>query len=77
MPYSLFQRVVQKSQTALLPAKIQTVLGLFILIFTSLSSATENPDLTVYTHPSFAAEWGPGPAVKTAFEQRCDCQLNY
>lgn len=35
------------------------------------------PVLTVYTHPSFAAEWGPGPAIKEAFEERCDCQLRF
>ncbi|WP_100640217.1 thiamine ABC transporter substrate binding subunit [Marinobacter salexigens] len=33
--------------------------------------------LTVYTHPSFAAEWGPGPAIKEAFEQTCNCRINY
>lgn len=48
-----------------------------IFMFSGLLSAAEKPALTVYTHPSFAAEWGPGPAVKKAFEQRCECQLNY
>ena len=50
------------------------------LLATSLSvsaMADSRPVLTVYTHPSFAAEWGPGPAVKKAFEAQCDCQLNY
>lgn len=32
--------------------------------------------LTVYTYDSFAADWGPGPAVKKAFEAECDCTLN-
>ncbi|WP_407332092.1 thiamine ABC transporter substrate binding subunit [Enterovibrio sp. 27052020O] len=32
--------------------------------------------LTVYTYDSFAADWGPGPAVKKAFEAQCDCTLN-
>ena len=35
------------------------------------------PVLTVYTYDSFAADWGPGPAVKKAFEARCGCELNY
>mgnify|MGYP005985090905 CR=1 FL=1 len=30
--------------------------------------AFAKPQLTVYTYDSFAAEWGPGPAVKKAFE---------
>lgn len=51
-------------------------LFLFALAFTS-AHAQKAPNLTVYTHPSFAAEWGPGPAVKEAFEQTCNCQINY
>lgn len=42
-----------------------------------LTSAQGKDVLTVYTHPSFAAEWGPGPGVKEAFEQQCDCTLEY
>lgn len=33
--------------------------------------------LTVYTYDSFTADWGPGPKVKTAFEQQCSCTLNF
>jgi len=33
------------------------------------------PVLTVYTYDSFTADWGPGPAVKKAFEAQCDCEL--
>src|SRR5690554_1304179 len=53
----------------------------FTLLLVSLASvpaiARKAPILTIYTHPSFAAEWGPGPAVKEAFEQTCNCQINY
>lgn len=35
------------------------------------------PTLTVYTYDSFAADWGPGPAVKKAFETDCDCELKF
>ncbi|WP_435433596.1 thiamine ABC transporter substrate binding subunit [Vibrio tapetis] len=39
--------------------------------------AMANTDtLTVYTYDSFAADWGPGPAVKKAFEAQCGCTLN-
>lgn len=41
------------------------------------AQATERPVLTVYTYSSFTADWGPGPAVKRAFEARCECTLNY
>lgn len=33
--------------------------------------------LTVYTYNSFAANWGPGPKIKQAFEQQCNCKLNF
>jgi thiamine transport system substrate-binding protein len=38
--------------------------------------AAQTPVLTVYTYDSFVSEWGPGPAVKTAFEAECGCTLN-
>lgn len=31
--------------------------------------------LTVYTYDSFIADWGPGPTIKPAFEQICQCEL--
>lgn len=31
--------------------------------------------LTVYTYDSFVSSWGPGPAIKEAFEAQCDCTL--
>ena len=48
------------------------------LLVTALLTAVASaqPVLNVYTNPSFAAEWGPGPGIKAAFEQQCDCQLN-
>ncbi|MDF7681740.1 thiamine ABC transporter substrate binding subunit [Enterobacteriaceae bacterium ESL0689] len=39
--------------------------------------AFARPTLTVYTYDSFAAEWGPGPVVKKAFENECDCELKF
>lgn len=47
------------------------------LILSSVVVAQTPQTLTVYTHPSFAADWGPGPAVEAAFEQRCQCNLEY
>ncbi|MFC0228660.1 thiamine ABC transporter substrate binding subunit [Serratia aquatilis] len=35
------------------------------------------PTLTVYTYDAFAADWGPGAAVKKAFEAECDCELKF
>ena len=39
--------------------------------------AGELPVLTVYTYDSFVAEWGPGPAVESAFEAKCGCDLEF
>ena len=36
----------------------------------------QTPQLTVYTYDSFLSEWGPGPAIKQAFETECGCVLN-
>ena len=41
------------------------------------AAAAERPTLTVYTYGSFTADWGPGPAVKKAFEAECDCTLDF
>jgi len=35
----------------------------------------ETRELTVYTYDSFVSEWGPGPAIETAFEAVCACDL--
>lgn len=39
--------------------------------------AAAKDTLTVYTYESFTAEWGPGPAVKKAFEAECACTLDF
>ena len=46
------------------------------LLLSGVAQAATPPTLTVYTYDSFASEWGPGPKVKQAFEQECDCTLN-
>ncbi|TMV10836.1 thiamine ABC transporter substrate binding subunit [Arenibacterium halophilum] len=46
-------------------------------IFCATGLAAETPELTVYTYDSFVTEWGPGPAVKAAFEETCGCTLNF
>lgn len=51
-----------------------------LMMMTALLAATpalaQMPVLTVYTYDSFVSEWGPGPAVKQAFEAECGCVLN-
>ena len=49
------------------------------LAFVSLApmAMAETPVLTVLTYDSFAAEWGPGPAIAKGFEAECACTLAY
>ncbi|MCL5498385.1 thiamine ABC transporter substrate binding subunit [Escherichia coli] len=47
----------------------------FLLL--AAAPAFAKPTLTVYTYDSFSAEWGPGPAVKKAFETDCNCELKF
>ncbi|WP_297615078.1 thiamine ABC transporter substrate binding subunit [uncultured Roseicyclus sp.] len=37
----------------------------------------QTPVLTVYTYDSFVSDWGPGPAIETAFEATCACDLHF
>ncbi len=48
-----------------------------VLLLVSAPVFAAKPVLTVYTYDSFSAEWGPGPAVKKAFEAQCDCELKF
>lgn len=51
--------------------------SLIVLPFGGLVHAQDKPVLTVYTYDSFASEWGPGPKVEAAFEEQCECDLNF
>lgn len=46
-------------------------------LFAATAVVAETPVLTVYTYDSFVSDWGPGPAVKTAFEEVCACELKF
>jgi thiamine transport system substrate-binding protein len=41
------------------------------------TAAAAGETLTVYTYDSFTSEWGPGPAIETAFESQCGCDLEW
>ncbi len=52
-------------------------LAVFCGLVAAPVSAQDKPTLTVYTYDSLAAEWGPGPALKTGFEATCNCTLEW
>jgi thiamine transport system substrate-binding protein len=47
------------------------------IIIATAAPAASQERLVVYTYESFIAEWGPGPAIKQAFEAECDCTLEW
>ncbi|WP_281826228.1 thiamine ABC transporter substrate-binding protein [Jannaschia rubra] len=44
---------------------------------TLIGTAVAAEPLTVYAPDYFASEWGPGPAIKAAFEASCSCEIDY
>ncbi|GGD20744.1 thiamine ABC transporter substrate binding subunit [Sinisalibacter lacisalsi] len=44
---------------------------------TASMAMADVPVLTIYTYDSFVSEWGPGPAVESAFEETCGCDLQF
>lgn len=48
-----------------------------LVLFTVSTASAQPQQLTVYTYSSFASDWGPGPAIKQAFEAECDCKLEF
>ncbi len=41
------------------------------------AEAQDKPELVIYTYESFTSEWGPGPAIKAAFEETCGCTVRF
>ena len=50
---------------------------LVALVAITGARAQEKPVLNVYTYESFTADWGPGPKVEAAFEEQCQCDLQW
>ncbi len=61
--------------------KMETDMRTFHLALAFFATASmacaEVPVLEVLTYDSFAAEWGPGPAIEKGFEATCACDLKY
>ena len=52
-------------------------LGAGLVLAAGAATAGNLPELTVITYDSFVSDWGPGPAVEAAFEETCECDLNF
>ncbi len=59
------------------PLGLAALLAVPALAAAPFAGAAER-ELVVYTYDAFVAEWGPGPAIETAFEARCgDCDVRF
>ncbi len=51
------------------------IIGLLTCLLSIASVQANGETLVVYTYDSFTSDWGPGPKVTAAFEDKCDCTL--
>ena len=57
--------------------KITTLAAGIALALLPAATLADTPKLTVYAPDYFGSEWGPGPAIESAFEATCACDLEY
>lgn len=43
----------------------------------SLLTGNQKPIIKVFAYSSFTSKWGPGPQLKTLFEQKCNCIIEF
>ena len=57
--------------------KLSTIALTAVPLFATAVFAESKPVLTVYTYDAFAADWGPAPGIEAAFEENCECDLQF
>lgn len=57
--------------------KLHTLIFTAIFLCPIAALSADKPVLTVYTYDAFAADWGPAPGIEKAFEETCDCDLEF
>lgn len=57
--------------------RFSTFLAAAAVAAAALPATAADKTLTVYTYDAFTSDWGPGPAIKQAFEKDCGCTLEY
>jgi thiamine transport system substrate-binding protein len=58
-------------------AAMAAAISIFFGLGTLSPAQAEAPTLRILTYESFTSEWGPGPAIKPAFEKECGCTLEF
>jgi thiamine transport system substrate-binding protein len=56
---------------------LKKLLVTLLLCLSAKALAATKPVLTLYSYSAFTADWGPGPKIKRAFEQHCQCELKF
>jgi thiamine transport system substrate-binding protein len=56
---------------------IATIFTATLMLTGVAANAADKPKLVVYTYDAFAADWGPAPAIKKAFEAECSCEVQF
>jgi thiamine transport system substrate-binding protein len=56
---------------------VRLALAVLLALAALPATAEDKPTLTVYTYDSFAADYGPGPALKQGFEANCACTVDF
>ncbi|WP_373355307.1 thiamine ABC transporter substrate binding subunit [Pseudoroseicyclus sp. CXY001] len=41
------------------------------------AALAQTPELTIYTYDSFVTDYGPGPVIAAAFEEKCGCTVSF
>ncbi len=52
------------------------IIGISIFSFFSKKDSNESTELTIYAYDSFVSEWGPGPAIFSAFEEKYGIKIS-
>jgi thiamine transport system substrate-binding protein len=58
------------------PVLTAALLNAALVAYAASPAAAAERTLTVYAYDSFDSDWGPGPAIREAFEAVCDCRLS-
>lgn len=61
------------------PANCPSLLSTALLtaVLSSGTAFAADKTLTIYTYDAFAADWGPAPGIEKAFEETCDCDVQF
>ena len=52
------------------------IIGISLFSFFNKKDSNESTGLTIYAYDSFVSEWGPGPAVFSAFEEKYGIKIS-